>query len=412
MRTDADATHDISETGAGASLAVLRKGQTPALALGILGLFGTVIAFFRDPQHHSFFTSYFFGFFFWMGLTLGACTLTYLHHCCRGAWSLAILRCLEAANKNLPMMAVFFIPIIIGMVSRMVYPWTDPEAVAHNIPMQHRAAWMNPTAYIIRTILYFIFWIVTTVALNNSTAKQDKDFDERHGQWRMSFAAPAGVIHIVVLTFAVTDWLMSLDPAWYSTMYGGILMTGGLLGMLSLSTYIITILYRTHPINEGMTPAILKDLGNLILGFTMFWAYTSLAQFLIQWSGNLPEEISFYVNRFTGPLVFVGAIIVAGQFVAPFMMLLSGRTKRTVEILRKVALLVVVMRAIDMWWQVTPFLRAGGGSQYSVDYLFDLAAFVGIGGIWVFAFLTNMRKNTLLPPHDQRLQYAKEHAHA
>ena len=395
----------------GSAIAALGRYRAPAIALGVLGILALIIGFVVDKQ--AFFTSYFFAFIFWMGLTLGSTTLTYLHHTVRGTWGLAILRVLEAGNKTLPLMGLFFIPILLGMWAGQIYPWTDPVAVAHSEPMRHRyAAWMNPTGFTVRAVLYFVFWIVTTQILNRNTARQDKNGDPELGQWRQSFAPPAGVAHVVLVTFAYTDWLMSLDPVWYSTIYGVIFMFGGILSAMCFGTLIVTSLANRRPYSEAVTPALTRNMGNMILGFTMFWAYTNLSQFLIQWSGNLPEEITYYANRFSGGLVFVGAIIIIFQFFAPFLMLLSGRTKRTFSVLKSVALLILVMRAIDVWWQVTPFFRAGSGPQYGWNYALDLGAFVGIGGCWLWLFLSNLRQNTLLPEHDLRLQEAKANTHA
>jgi hypothetical protein len=403
-------TPDKEETGAGSAVAALARLRTPAYVAGFFGVAALVVAMFMDPR--AFYTSYFFGYFFWMTLTLGATTLTYLHHTVRGAWGIAILRVIEAANKTLPLMGLLFIPIAVGMWLRLVYPWTDPEAVAHSGPMQHRYAWMNPWAWTIRAVIYFAFWIITTNILNKSSAKQDRTLDQGLARWRQSFAPPIGVLHVVLLTFAYTDWLMSLDPMWFSTIFGVIFMVSGILSCMALGTLIVSVLSARRPYSDAISPAIVKDLGNLLLGFTMFWAYVNLSQFLIIWSGNLPEEIVFYANRFTGPLVGIGALIIVGQFLAPFLMLLSGRTKRTVGVLKNVALLILVMRVIDVWWQVTPFFRAGSGPQYLLHYGLDILAWLGIGGVWLGLFIGNLRGNTLLPAHDTRLQEAKAHSHA
>ena len=394
--------------GTESTLAALGRVRNLAIPLGGIGIVGLVIGFFMD--RHAFFTSYMWGYFFWMSLTLGATTITYLHHVVRARWSLSILRIVEAANKTLPYMAALFLPILFGMFAHEIYQWSDPAFVAHDEVSRHRQIWLNPVGFTFRAIFYFAFWIGTTSWLNASSLRQDRTGDGNLAIARGNVSAPVGVFHVLFLTLAITDWLMSLDPHWYSTIYGVIYMMSGFLGMLALSIAMLTSLGNRKPFSEILTPGLTRDLGNMLLGITMFWTYTTLSQFLIIWSANLPEEITFYVNRFTGGLVLVGAFIVAGGFFAPFLALLSGRTKRTFPILRSVAIWVVLMRVVDSWWQITPFFRKGLGIADLGAYALDLGAWAAIGGVWVAVFIFNLRTNDLLARHDLRLIEAKAEA--
>ena len=393
----------------------LRRWQNAALPAAVVGLGGLALGFAVDHSvgHKAFWSHYLYGFLFWLSLTLGCTTLTFLHHTIRSHWSLAILRIAEAGNKNLPTMAILFVFIALGaLLGHSVYPWANPEVLHHLHP--NKQLWYNPIFWGARSLGYFVYWIVSTNKMNRSSAKQDQTQDERMAEIRAGQAAPLGVIHVLLLTLAYTDWLMSLDPNWFSTLYGAWHMATQVLATIALGTFLVLTLRKHKPYTDVVTPVLTKDLGNMMLGFTMIWGYFTLSQFLIIWSGNLPEEIGFFINRFKGPLVLVGAFLVVFQFFGPFLCLVAGRTKRTFELLQKVAGFIFLMRIVDMWWQVVPFIRHD--PLANAGPLFDLAAFVGIGGVWAWGFFRNLRSLDVIPAHDSRLQEAKAkleaHSHA
>lgn len=395
---------------------VLKNLQSLGYLGAGVGLLGLVIAFFLDRR--AFFSSFHFGFTFWLMITLGCTGLTYLHHAIRASWSLSILRVLEAANKTLPLMAGLFVVVALGMWTEQIFPWTNQNAVAASELLQRKAWYLNKWGWTIRAIVFWAFWILTTQYLNRSSARQDKTRDNDLAQARTNRAAPWGVLFVVSITFAYTDWLMSLDPAWYSTIYGVWWFTSGNLSAVALGTVWVLANRFRRPYNEVITPKLTKDLGNMMLGFTMFWAYVSLSQFLIIWSGNLPEEIPFYINRFTGPLVYVGAFLIIASFFTPFGLLLSGRTKREPKLLLNVAIFILVIRVVDVFWQVTPFFKVGLQAVNLPAYALDAGAFFGIGGLWLALFtgdlLKSARANVLIPLHDTRLieSAAEAHSHA
>jgi hypothetical protein len=207
-----------------------------------------------------------------------------------------------------------------------------------------------------------------------------------------------------LLTFAFTDWLMSLNPMFFSTLYGAWHMATGILMTIALGTFLTLFMRDKRPYAAAINPALTKDLGNMMLGFTMVFGYFTLSQFLIIWSGNLPEEIVFFVQRFEGPLVWVGAAIVVFQFFGPFLALLSGKAKRTPHLLIWVAGWIFCFRMIDVWWQVVPFFK--GPSQLSTVWI-DIAALLFVGGVWLYFFFRTLKQNELLPLHDTRLQDTK-----
>lgn len=388
------------------ALPTLTKLGNTATGMAVIGAIALAAGYFTDHSegHRVFAGAYHYGFIFWLTLTLGCTTLTFLHHTIRAQWSLSILKVLEAGNKNLPLIGMFFIPIAIATVAgHAVFPWADPVFMA-KLPIQ-KQQWLNPTAWLIRAVFYFVFWIWTTSKLNASSKAQDLDRDEARAEWRRSFAPPLGVVHVILLTFAFTDWLMSLNPMFFSTLYGAWHMATGILMTIAFGTVLVLSMRTMRPFAAAINPALTKDLGNMMLGFTMVFGYFTISQFLIIWSGNLPEEIVFFVQRFEGPLVFVGLAIVVFQFFGPFLALLSGKGKRTPHLLIIVAAWIFFFRTIDVWWQVVPFFKSA--SMVFSTLWIDLSALLFVGGVWMIFFVRNFKQAELLPLHDTRLQDTK-----
>lgn len=396
---------DHQTTEAPSALPTLTRLSNIAVGLAVLGGIGLGAGIAADSSagHRVFWGAYHYGFIFWLTLTLGCATLTYLHHTIRAQWSLSILKVLEAGNKNLPLIGVFFLPIAIATVgSHAIFPWADPAFLA-KLPIQ-KQQWLNPIAWVVRAVVYFAFWIWSTSRLNASSKAQDVSRDESLAEARRSFAPPMGVLHVILLTFAFTDWLMSLNPMFFSTLYGAWHMATGILAAIALGTFLTLLMRDKRPYAAAINPALTKDLGNMMLGFTMVFGYFTLSQFLIIWSGNLPEEIVFFVQRFEGPLVWVGAAIVVCQFFGPFLALLSGKAKRTPHLLIWVAGWIFCFRMVDVWWQVVPFFK--GPSQLATVWI-DIAALLFVGGVWLYFFFRTLKQNELLPLHDTRLQDTK-----
>ncbi|MDX1932111.1 MAG: hypothetical protein SFU56_05870 [Capsulimonadales bacterium] len=385
--------------------AQFRQWQTLAVGMAVLGIFGLIAGFAMD--HKAFYTSFMFAWVFWGGLSLGATTLTYLHHTIRAQWSVSILRVAEAANKTLPIMGLLLLAVTgFGILNQELYQWSNPEIIRGSELLQRKTWFLNKEGFFFWSIAFFIYWLLTTRFLNASSRKQDDTLDDRLAERRATFAAPLGVLHVVFLTFAVTYWIMSLDPAWFSTIYGVWFMIQELRLAIALGVIIVIGLRFMKPFSDIVSTSLCRDLGWMLEGLTMFWAYVSLSQFLIIWSGNLPEEITFYNNRFAGALVYLGAALIICQFLVPFIALLSYNWKRNPRTLNATAWWIFVFSAVDIWWQITPFFRVGLKVEDMPGYLLDLGAFAGVGGIWLFLFLGNLlafaRDGVLVPRHDTR----------
>ncbi len=349
--------------------------QLAAALAGAVGLGSCLIAAFIDPQNLG--RSYWFAWLFFSGISFGAIPLLGIHFLTSSIWGRAAGIPAQAAARILPVMLVLIIPVLLLLPE--VFPWAQPgiSAHAHSI---HKAAYLNTPWFIGRTLLYFGLSIGFIFMLRRCTSEGPPSprLDPA------TLSGPGLVAYVLCMNFAATDWIMSLQPQWYSTMLAVIFMVSQLLNALALSTVVVAStpsLLAAHP--SAVRIKILHDLGNLLLAFVVFWAYITFSQFLIIWSGNLPQEISWYVSRRSGGWQYIAVFLALFQFALPFALLLSRRTKRDPKRLGRIALWVLAGNALNFYWLVIPALRPG---PLSVHWL-DLAALAGIGGLWTFLFI-------------------------
>ena len=379
--------------------------RSVSLSLVVGGFFALLIPFLLGGQK-LFFQAYLFGWVFWTTIALGCLGMTLLHHIIRGAWGLPVLRLFEAGNRTLPLMFVLFLPILFFGMHDVYHHWTDAAEVARDPILRQKSLYLNVPFFAFRFVLFFAIWIGLSTALNRLSLQQDETRDERLADRRANLAAPGLVVFFITMTFAFTDWVMSLEPHWFSTIYGIWFTVGAGLSTMALVTWFVMRFADRRPYSEVVTPVLMKDLGNLMLVFTLLWAYTSLSQFLIIWSADLPEEVTYYAKRLSGGWRAVGTTTVLLQFFLPFLLLLSGRTKRTPGYLVLVTILIFTMRLVDVAWIVIPAFDRGGMADLWA-FLFALA---GVGAFWIATFVYHLSKHSLLPTHDPRLQHAEMEA--
>jgi len=371
----------------------------PALALcGVGAVLGT----------EQFFQSYLLGYLFWLGLTLGSFALLALHHLVGGGWGFSIQRLLESSSRTLPLMIVLFLPLAFGL--QELYLWARPEAVSGDAVLQHKARYLNVPFFTARTLAYFAIWALLIFFLNRWSKLQDQSGDLMLTRRLRQLSGPSLVLYVLTLTFASVDWVMSLDPHWYSTIYGVLFVVGQGLLTLAFAIVVVARLSQHPPLAEVMGAKHFHDLGNLMFAFVLLWAYVSFSQFLIIWSGNLPEEIPWYLHRLHGGWQWLSLALVVFHFALPFVLLLSRKMKRRVELLVKVAVGMIVMRFLDLFWLIAPSFHA---EAFALHWL-DVAAPVGIGGLWIAYFVRQLKDRPLLPLRDPRVEIAfshKEHSH-
>jgi hypothetical protein len=360
------------------------RWQGRALIVGIVGIAFCIAAAIFDLQ--DFLRGYLIGFMFWTGLSLGCLGLLMLQYLSGGLWGLSIRRILEAASKGLPLMAILFLPIL--FLRDHLYAWmTDPALTARNAWYLHVG---GLGGWIARFILYFAIWIGFQFVLNKRGDLQDHPLAV---QPRFQGLSGLGlVLYSLTLAFASVDWVMSLDPHWGSTIYGLIFLVGQGLSALCFSIIILTVLTHYSPYREIIKPTQFHDIGKLTLAFVMLFAYFSFSQWLIIWAGNLPEEIGWYLHRIRGAWGVVILGIVLLHFALPFSLLLSRERKRAGRRLIGLAILLMVMRMIDLYWYVVP--NFPDAKLFSIWYL---AGPIALCGLWLTYFFHNFRKRPILP---------------
>lgn len=365
-----------------------------AALAGILGIAGVFIGRLQGAPHP--FQSYLMGFVMWLVVTLGCLGLAILINLVRGRFGYPILGFVSAGARLLPLMALLFVPILFSLPD--IYAWARPEAVAADPVLQHRQAFLNPVGFGIRALVYFAIWIGIGALLAGWSRKQDQTGDESWERKRMSLAAPAAIVFVITMTLAVTDWIMSLEPHWYSTIFGLLFVAGELLTALALAIAYLAYTKPTEPMKSLVKPKHFHDLGTLLFTLVVFWAYLAFSQFLIIWSADIPEEITYYAARAEGAWKEVGAAVMFLHFALPFLILLSARAKRTPKVIGGVAILLLGMRVVEMLWAVAPSLHRSGPMLNWID----ASAFLGIGGIWVAGLLWQLAKDPSPPEYALR----------
>jgi hypothetical protein len=371
----------------------------------IVGGVATVVcmigAIFNMAQ---FFRSYLVAYVFWIGITLGCLAILMLQHMSGGAWGLVIRRLLESATRTFPLLALLFLPIAFGVGS--VYPWAHPlaadasEALKH--ALAHKAPYLNVPFFLVRAVFYFGVWNLMSYFLNKWSLEQDRTRHRPLTTKLQSLSGPGLVLYGLTVTFASVDWLMSLEPQWFSTMYGILIMGGQGLSAMAFIIAVVVVLSQYKPLSEVIKPRHLHDLGKLMLAFLMLWAYFGFSQFLIIWAGNLPEEIPWYVRRLQSSWKWLGLALVVLQFALPFVLLLSRDLKRNARRLVIVATAVIVMRLVDLIWLTGPEFYNGAFRIHWMDVLMP----VGLGGLWLAYFAYQLKARPLLPIGDPFLEEA------
>ena len=381
-----------------------RRWQQFGLIAGVLFLIILAAGALLDRQ--QFFRSYLFGFTFWVGITVGSLALLMLQHLTGGGWGFVIRRVLEAATRTLPLMLLLFVPIVIG--AHWIYPWTNPEKMASPALLAKSRGYLNLEFFIVRAAIYFAIWLVVAYFLNRWSLEQDRTAGRQFTKRMQVLSGPGMVLFVFTVTFASIDWLMSLDPEWSSTIYGFIFVAAWSLSALAFVIAVMAVLAKHEPMNLVVAQLHFHDLGKLLLALVMLWAYFAFSQFLIIWSGNLPEEISWYLPRTRGGWGAIALTVVILHFALPFLFLLSRSLKRDASKLVIIAALILVMRLIDLLWMIAPGFT---GEHFHISWM-DVVAPIAIGGLWLAAFAWQLSKRALIPINDPQYESVLEQAHA
>ena len=370
---------------------VLWRIQLIGLAVGVIAGILSAIEALVAPE--IFFPGYLAGFWYWLGITLGCWAVAMLHRLTGGSWGFVIRRVLESAMSTIPLLVLYFIPIIIGMPH--LYPWTNENTVQNDPVLRGKSAYLNTDSFLIRAAVYFLLWLAIIELMNLWSSKDDREEPAQAKERLVSISGAGMLFWAVSITFASVDWTMSIEPHWYSTMYGVLFIGGQAVSGMSFAIVMVLLLREHDPWIELIRADHLHDLGNLLFAFVIFWIYVAFMQFLIIWSGDIAEEVEWYIHRLRHQWEWVALGLVMLHFFAPFFALLSRWVKRNPKPLLATAGLLLVMRQFDLWWMIEPsFFRTPASACW-----LGLIGPMAMGGFWMAWFAWSLSHRARLPIH-------------
>ncbi len=381
-----------------------------AYPIGVLGLLASgYLGFMGSGDPDRFYVSYLVSFVFFLSITLGALFFVIVQHLTRAGWSVAVRRIAEGISTNALIMAMLFLPLLFGLSS--LYEWMVPETVAHDHLLQKKAPYLNATFFYVRLVVYFGAWILLSSWFFRKSTEQDESGDPGLTSQMQKWSAPAMYLYAFTLTFGSIDLMMSLEPHWFSTIYGVYYFSGSALAFFSLVPILTWFLQRSGRLTGIISTEHYHDLGKLMFGFTVFWAYIAFSQYMLYWYANIPEETEWFLRRQTGQWTTLSWFMLLGHFVVPFLALISRVPKRRKGLLVVAAFWMLGVHWIDMYYLVVPHYavelaeHAGNPELAGIVpfHLLDLTCFLGIGGLWIGAFANRMRNRALVPEKDPRL---------
>jgi hypothetical protein len=402
-------TTEHSYETAPALIGTLKKAQNIAAMLGLIGLVVTIALGFTAPSPDQFFRSYLVGFWYWFGASAACLLILMTQYLTGGAWGFIIRRPLEAGAKTLYVFVFLFIPLLLGR--EHLYWWTTKEGLADKI-IQAKSLYLNVPFLVGRTVIYAAFFILITYLLTKWSKEEDETKSTKVSARLEALSAPCVLLFFVLMTFCAVDYLMTLEPHWYSTVYGFLTIISWCLTAMCLIVATLVLLAKYAPLDHAVTTKHLHDLGKLMFALTMLWAYLQFSQLLITWSGNLPEEIVWYIKRWNGGYGWVSLFLLLGHFALPFLLLLSQDVKKSAGTIAKVAIYILIAHVVDVFVMVEPNFAKVTDVHFSFSIL-DVTAPIGFGGLWLALFFHNLQSGSLLatgaPDFHKALNHGKSH---
>jgi len=386
---------------------IVKTIQQRSLLFGLVfAAISLALAFLRPDE---FFRAYLLGYMAWLGVGLGSMAILMIRHLTGGGWGMVIRRILGAAMRCLPLMALLFIPILFGLPK--LYIWARPlDSIADKHLREHlqdiTKSYLTVQGFVVRAAIYLAIWNLLSFLLTKWSREQDKPPSRDNTDRFKAVSGPGLILYAFTISFAAIDWIMSIDPSWISTIYGLLILIGELLSAMCFAVVVERILVNYKPMSELLKPSFVHDHGKWMLTFIMVWAYFSFSQWLIIWAGNLPDEITWYMRRLNGGWGFVGLTLVVFEFAVPFVLLLSRPFKRDIRRLVRLAVWIMVMRYLDLFWIIEPNF-----STTLTVTLADVVVPVAIGGFWLAYFSHNLNSLPLLPAYDVSANEVLEPAH-
>lgn len=366
-----------------------------ALIVGIIGLVITLLGFLVNKE--QFFHSYLAAIVFWVTFGLGALFMVMIHHLTGATWSVVLRRIMENISSTLPLMAVLFIPVLLGL--DVLFHWSNPEVVAHDHLLQEKAAYLNDTFFVIRAVAYFAVWIFLSSRLYRKSLEQDKAELPAEVSGGRKTSAYGVILFAITASFAAFDWLMSLDAHWYSTIFGVYFFGGCAVALFSLLSLTAILLSQKGILAGVITKEHYHDLGRLLFTFVVFWSYIAFSQYFLIWYANIPEETIFFHHRWEGSWRVASVILALGHFLIPFLLLMIRSVKRSYLTLGIFSVWMFVMHWLDIHWLVMPNLHHHG---VHLSWM-DLTGTAGIGGLFFWWAFRNFARHPMVPVNDPKL---------
>ena len=382
---------------------IARRSLMVGVVFGVVAIIGA----FMQPE--EFYRAYLLGFMCWLGVALGSMAILMIRHLTGGGWGVVIRRILGAAMRTLPLLALLFIPILLGM--HRLYIWAQPlDNIADKHLREHlqdiTQTYLTANGFIFRAVFYFAIWNLLSFLLSKWSKQTDRPGAPDNTRRFKAVSGPGLILYGFTISFAAIDWVMSLDPSWVSTIFGLIILIGEVLSAMCFAVVVERILFNYMPMSEILKPDFVHDHGKWMLTFTMVWAYFNFSQWLIIWAGNLPAEITFYLKRLSGGWGLIGLTLVLFHFAIPFGILLSRPFKRDIRRLAWLAAWMLLMRYLDLFWIIEP--NFSNTVRFTVA---DVIVPVAIGGIWLAYFFRNLAELPLLPAYDPDAHEVLEPTH-
>ncbi|MEI8019318.1 MAG: quinol:cytochrome C oxidoreductase [Schlesneria sp.] len=388
-------------------------GRRVSQAAAVFGVLNLIIALFVDIKTHDgmrhFWHSYLLAICFWTSLSLGALFFISIQFLTRAGWSVVLRRIAEIFAASIIVNALTFVPILVGLMlgQSSLYIWNDPTLAATDELIRNKTPYLNASFFVIRSILYFTAWSYLARKFWRASFQQDVDGDSETTLRLERLSAPTLLVSAFTVTFASIDWIVSLDPHWFSSIFGIYFFSASIVGFLAALILSVDILQRRMGLLSMVTETHRHDLGKLLFGFNCFWAYIAFSQYLLIWYANIPEETAWFKARQSGGWATVSLLLIAGHFVLPFLGLMPRRMKEIPQVLAFWSLVLVIMHAVDLYWLIFPTLDPSGPQAF----LQPVLCLIGIGGIYSAGWLLIAGNNSLIPLGDPRLRESLRDVH-
>jgi len=363
--------------------------------IALLGIVGCAILGMGNPK--QFFFSWLVSFLFFMSLALGGLFFVLIQYAAQGGWGIVVRRIGETVFSTIPVMAVLFLPVVFGL--HELYEWSHPGITEHDALIRWKSPYLNEPFFMIRAALFFLIWSGIAIFYYRGSSGQDATGDPAVSARLRKFAGPAIIVMALTQSFAAIDWIMSLTPHWYSTMFGVYFFAGSWVGFIALLSVLAVAMRGAGLLDTLISQEHLQDIGKFLFAFTAFWAYIAFSQYFLMWYGNMPEETIWYKARMEGSWLTVSLFLLFGHFFAPFFYLMGRDVKRKGITLAVGGTWMLFMHFVDLYWQVMPTLHPEGLRPS----ILDVAAFMAVGGSFVAAASWLLRRHALVPVRDPRL---------